>query len=312
MRAGLVPHNDKARPALGAASGGGEAHNGGLHGSSGGDLGSSRGPRSWRRILAGLEWVFLLFGLLALDCYVWVNTAATLDQAYSDWAFDQTLRGLKPSMGGFVTDELGWLWHQNRSSVSTPPQENAEKAQPMPPPTAQTLRPGMLIGRLRIPSLNLAVMVREGAGESTLRRAVGHIPGTGLPGQVGNVGLAGHRDTFFRPLRNIRKNAAIDLDTGHGTVRYVVTSTQIVSPRDVTVLKASGGKTLTLVTCYPFYYVGSAPKRFIVRAAESNEAVSENASAENSASGRVSSKRSGHTGYRRIASNRRRPQQPGS
>jgi len=208
-----------------------------------------------------------------------------------------------------VTDELGWLWHQNRLGVPMP-QENAEKGQPMPAPSVQTLQPGMLIGRLRIPRLNLAVMVREGASESTLRRAVGHIPGTGLPGQPGNVGLAGHRDTFFRPLQNIRKDDTVDLDTGHGTVRYVVTATQIVSPRDVTVLKASGGKTLTLVTCYPFYYVGSAPKRFIVRAAEVPSEEGESLTSENPASGRVSSKRFGRAAYQRVASNRRRPQPP--
>ena len=183
------------------------------------------------------------------------------------------------------------------------------------PPSVQIVRPGMLIGRLRIPRLNLAVMVREGAGESTLRRAVGHIPGTGLPGQPGNVGLAGHRDTFFRPLQNIRKNDAIDLETGHGTVRYVVTGTQIVSPRDVTVLKASGGKTLTLVTCYPFYYVGSAPKRFIVRATEvtSTGVGSEKTTADNLAPGGISSKRfaSKRAVYRRVASNRQHPQPPG-
>ena len=129
-----------------------------------------------------------------------------------------------------------------------------------------------LIGRLEIPRLNLAVMVREGADERTLSRAVGHIPGTALPGNVGNVGLAGHRDTFFRSLRNIRADDTIELETTAGTYRYVVKSTRIVTPRDVSVLEASGGETLTLVTCYPFYYVGSAPKRFIVHAALMHEA----------------------------------------
>ena len=114
-------------------------------------------------------------------------------------------------------------------------------------------------------------MVREGADEGTLSRAVGHIPGTALPGKVGNVGLAGHRDTFFRPLRNIRADDIIELQTTSGTYRYVVKSTRIVTPRDVSVLAASGGDTLTLVTCYPFYYVGSAPKRFIVHAALMHE-----------------------------------------
>jgi len=96
---------------------------------------------------------------------------------------------------------------------------------------------------------------------------VGHIPGTALPGNVGNVGLAGHRDTFFRALRNIQADDTIEMQTTAGTYRYVVKSTRIVTPRDVSVLQASGGETLTLVTCYPFYYVGSAPKRFIVHAA---------------------------------------------
>ena len=113
-------------------------------------------------------------------------------------------------------------------------------------------------------------MVREGADSGTLRKAIGHIPGTALPGNAGNVGLAGHRDTFFRALRDIEKDDTIDFETDSGTFRYAVQSTRIVSPRDVSVLTASSGRTLTLVTCYPFYYVGSAPKRFIVRAVQVN------------------------------------------
>jgi sortase A len=220
--------------------------------------------RRRRKFLAGAEWVFLLFGLLALDVCIWIYTASSVDQAYGDWAFDQTLLGAKPSVPGFIADEIGWLFGQNRAAA--PAEEKAEKLEP--PPMAQPIETGMLLARLRISRLKVAVMVREGATESTLRRAVGHVPGTALPGNVGNVGLAGHRDTFFRPLANVHKDDTIDLDTAQGTFRYLVTSTQIVSPRDVAVLKASGGKTLTLVTCYPFYYVGSAPRRFIVHAVE--------------------------------------------
>jgi len=220
--------------------------------------------RRRRKILAGAEWICLLFGLIALDCCIWIYTSATLDQAYQDWSFDQRLLGATPTVPGFIADEIGWLFGGNRASA--PAAEQAEKVQPAAP--AQPLETGLLIGRLRIPRLKVAVMVREGAAESTLRRAVGHVPGTALPGYVGNVGLAGHRDTFFRPLANVRQDDSIDLETDQGTFRYLVTSTQIVSPRDVEVLKASGGKTLTLVTCYPFYYVGSAPKRFIVHAVE--------------------------------------------
>src|SRR5438105_5479304 len=123
-----------------------------------------------------------------------------------------------------------------------------------------------LIGRIEIPRLRLSVIVIEGISRTTLRRAVGHIPGTALPGQPGNVGISGHRDTFFRPLRNIQRNDIITLTTLLGEYRYRVVSTKVVGPYDVAVLDPSGNEILTLVTCYPFYFVGSAPDRFIVRA----------------------------------------------
>jgi sortase A len=109
-------------------------------------------------------------------------------------------------------------------------------------------------------------MIMEGIDGRTLRHAVGHIPGTPLPGQQGNVAIAGHRDTFFRGLRNIRKDDEITLTTLNGTYRYRVDSTQVVAPEHTEVLDDSGEAILTLVTCYPFYFVGSAPKRFVVRA----------------------------------------------
>ena len=123
-----------------------------------------------------------------------------------------------------------------------------------------------LIGRIEIQRLGVSVMVMEGDDETTLRRAVGHISGTTLPGRPGNIGLAGHRDTFFRPLRNIRQNDVIALTTAAGHYRYRVVSTEIVRPNAVWVLDPGRNELLTLVTCYPFYFVGSAPKRFIVRA----------------------------------------------
>jgi sortase A len=123
-----------------------------------------------------------------------------------------------------------------------------------------------VIGLLDIPRLGLSVMVVEGTGTTALRRAAGHIPGTAQPGEPGNVGISAHRDTFFRPLRNIRQNDVITVNTPLAEYRYRVVSTRIVSPSDVTVLNPSGTEILTLVTCYPFYYVGSAPDRFIVRA----------------------------------------------
>jgi len=223
----------------------------------------SRSGSRKRRFLAGFEWFFLLLGLVLLDYFVWVHTSSALYQAYQDWAFDQKLRGLTPSVQGFVRDEVARLTGGTPSKAPMP----AVPEQPFPRMPRETApAPASVIGRLQIPRLNVTAMVREGADEGTLRNAVGHIPGTALPGRIGNVALAGHRDTFFRGLRNIRKNDVIDLQTEGGTYRYIVESTKIVSPRDVSVLKASASDSLTLVTCYPFYYVGSAPKRFIVRA----------------------------------------------
>ena len=202
----------------------------------------------------GLEWFLLIFGLAAVDTFVWIHTSAELYQAYASWAFDQNLRGLEPTIPHFLAAELGW----RRS-------EAIERAPQAPVPGRLQPAPSVLVGRLQIPRLKLTAMIQEGADEAVLSRAVGHIPGTGVPGALGNVALAGHRDTFFRPLRNIRADDLITLDTAQGNYSYRVLSTEIVDPRDVSVLNASGGETLTLITCYPFYYVGSAPKRFVVR-----------------------------------------------
>jgi len=109
-------------------------------------------------------------------------------------------------------------------------------------------------------------MVVEGDRGEDLEVAAGHIPGTSFPGNCGNTAIAGHRDTFFRPLRLIRLNDAITLTTLQGTFAYRVTSTQIVEPAQVQVLSPTKVETLTLVTCYPFHFVGPAPRRFIVRA----------------------------------------------
>jgi sortase A len=123
-----------------------------------------------------------------------------------------------------------------------------------------------LIGRIEIPRLGVSVMLADGIDEATLRHAAGHIPGTALPGTTGNVGIAGHRDTFFRPLREIRRDDIVTLITRAGKYSYRVVSTRVVAPTEVSVLAPADGQVLTLVTCYPFHFVGPAPNRFIVRA----------------------------------------------
>jgi sortase A len=113
----------------------------------------------------------------------------------------------------------------------------------------------------------MSAIVKEGVDERTLALAAGHIPSTAMPGHAGNVGVAAHRDALFRNLRHIKQNDEITLTTLDGEYVYRVDSFKVVNPTEVSVMGATGSdKTLTLVTCYPFYFVGNAPKRFIVRA----------------------------------------------
>ena len=142
-------------------------------------------------------------------------------------------------------------------------------------PWSPAVRNGDLVGRLIIPRLHLRATVREGAGEDTLAVALGHIPGTAWPGQNGNVGVAGHRDTLFRALRNIAKKDRIEFQTLAGSYQYEVESTTIVPPRSVGVLARGEQPEITLVTCYPFQYVGPAPDRFVVKARLVSQVVSE-------------------------------------
>jgi sortase A len=125
---------------------------------------------------------------------------------------------------------------------------------------------GTVIGMLSIPRLGLSTIVLEGSGERELKLGPGHIPGTALPGGGSNVGVAGHRDTYFRPLRFVGMQDTITVTTHDREYLYKVVSTEIVWPGDTRVLYPTGHETLTLVTCYPFSFVGAASKRFIVRA----------------------------------------------
>lgn len=123
-----------------------------------------------------------------------------------------------------------------------------------------------LIGRIEIPRLELSAIISEGTDEATLRRAVGHVTQTPFPGEAGNVGLAAHRDSFFRELRNVGLSDTIRITTPDGLFSYIVDSTLIVVPEAINVLDSTSTPLLTLVTCYPFNYIGHAPERFIVRA----------------------------------------------
>jgi sortase A len=147
----------------------------------------------------------------------------------------------------------------------SPPAVPAPAAAPVAP-AVPAVRIGDLIARIDIPRLNVSDVVIEGDDTDTLAHAVGHIPGTALPGQLGNIGLAGHRDSFFRKIGQLRDGDTLVLETARGTFRYRVEKLSIVMPNQTEVLKSTGEPALTLVTCYPFHYIGSAPKRFVVTA----------------------------------------------
>lgn len=223
-------------------------------------------------------------GLLGVS--IWFGSIAERAgfERWQDWVFDQQLQGQSTDFNAFFSEEkqrlVGFVMRNARRHAAPRSTRDWQLATPTVPPPGRdkwsaTREPlpatspaphRSLIGRLRIPRLHVSAMVREGVGESTLRVALGHIPGTALPGTPGNVGLAGHRDTLFRPLRQIRRGDLIRLETLRGTYIYRVEKTEIVWPSNVSVLRFGDQAELTLVTCYPFYYVGAAPKRFVVQA----------------------------------------------
>ncbi len=158
--------------------------------------------------------------------------------------------------------------HKADVLLSPKPQQANSRVLSNPSPAAgETVAgPGAIIGRMVVPAVNLSVPVFENYDNDTLKRGVGHVPGTALPGGLGNAGFAGHRDTFLRPVRNIKKGMEIDLITPEGKYRYQVDTMEIVMPDQVEVLDIRSQPELTLITCYPFDFIGAAPKRFIVHA----------------------------------------------
>ncbi len=216
---------------------------------------SPRSPKT--RVLRHAEHVLLIGGILLLVIYAAALGYGRFSQAYYGWAFDRVLRGQPAPLLAFVSETL--FRHEGPDVAATAAPDLAH-------PAHQAYTPGALIGRLEIPGLNLSVMVVEGTGRKALSEGVGHIEGTPLPGQPGNLGIAGHRDSFFRGLQDISADDVITLTTFAGKYRYRVEKTAIVRPSDTSVLDNTPNRSLTLVTCYPFYYIGNAPKRFVVKA----------------------------------------------
>jgi len=179
------------------------------------------------RVIRGARVILIVFGILALGLCALAYLGALTSQLYEQREFERSLA--------------------MPEAVRPPREANA-------------------VSRLEIPRLGISVMVHEGVQSRTLSLGAGHIPGTANPQDDGNIGIAAHRDTYFRGLRKIREQDAVFLSTLEGTYQYSVEWIKIVKPSDNEVLASSDEPVLTLVTCYPFYYVGSAPDRFVVRA----------------------------------------------
>ena len=182
-------------------------------------------------------------------------------------------RGWLPSVGSALIFGgvallawYGWTIHERSIAQQSAKQWLIRTTAVHPTPSWPPVRRGDIIGELEIPRLQLSVMVFEGDDAGILRQGAGHIPGTALWPGNGNIGIAAHRDSYFRPLRAVHGKDVITLKTPAGTSRYAVTEAKIVQPSDIGVLASAPGRDLTLVTCYPFYYLGSSPERFIVHA----------------------------------------------
>jgi sortase A len=194
-------------------------------------LGKSHRPR--RRLLCWIERSLWVVGFVVIGYCAFLWARAEYDQTQGNWALERLSR------------------------AAPPPDESAN---------LRGTPEGSLVGRIEIPRLDLFAVVFEGTSEDTLARGVGHLTGSAAPGERGNLVLAGHRDTFFRELRGIHKGDSITVRSPEGKFRYRVESTVIVYPNQTEILQAGNESSLTLITCFPFSYIGNAPQRFVVRA----------------------------------------------
>lgn len=190
------------------------------------------------RWLRAFERALLLTAAICLSWYGWRMFEIRREQARATAEIQQALETAAPATEAPESDV----------------------APPLPPPV------GGLIGQLVIPRLGLSAPVKAGEEDDVLDFSVGYLRDTPLPWMPGNSAFAAHRDRLFRSLEHIREGDEIDLSTTHGNLRYAVSKTLIVKPDDVWVLDPLPNVNLTLITCYPFYYVGHAPRRFIVQA----------------------------------------------
>jgi len=189
-----------------------------------------------------LRWTLMLLGLAAMVYAGGTVAYGDIAQRYASWQFDQ----------------------------ETPVPSSLEQVRATARSNAD-IRAGDLVGRLEIARLGLSVMIFQGVEESVLVAGLGHVPGTPPPGGDGNVVIAGHRDTYFRKLEGLVPGDRIRVTTLRGSYQYLVDSTETVDPEETRVMESRDRDELTLITCYPFYFVGHAPQRFIVHASPTEQ-----------------------------------------
>jgi sortase A len=201
-----------------------------------------------QRLIIWMQRVLLVVAAVSLGLFAWTWLDATVYQWLQQRRLNDAIKG----------KTFGQL-------------QNTQEALRAPATRREISRSGV-IGRIEIPRLGVSAMVAEGTSTRVLRRAVGHLSETALPGEPGNVALAGHRDSFFRRLARVRAGDRVRITTPDGVHEYSVESQRIVGPEDVDVLESSSTPTLTLITCFPFDYIGAAPERFVVRARQVDSA----------------------------------------
>lgn len=250
----------------------------------------------WRRaLLQKAQIIFLLIGILFLGYYGYVQSDTYMFQAYQSWRLDQMQHGKPASISLYLKQWIPIPWVEDESrAMETSRRQSSHGSHDGSDPNSPSrgaihsqndadsgLAPnlksseGSLVGKIEIPKINLSAVILEGVQTKTLRLAVGHLPGTPMPGEAGNVELAAHRDTFFRGLRNVKKGDLVALSTLSGTTyEYRVESLAVVSPGSTDVLANFPGPGVNLITCYPFSYVGAAPERFVVHAVEVRQSAS--------------------------------------
>jgi sortase A len=218
------------------------------------------GARKYRAARTGERLLFATgMALLAILVVSYIHRFASLHDSMKDFENARQERSLQPAA-------MPPAPHAPATAAGS-----ASDVPDLPPPAGRTAGAAHRGGKaplaiLRIPKIKLEVPVLNGTDEITLNRGVGQIPGTAAPGEQGNIGIAGHRDSFFRELKDLNKGDAIELETTGGSQIYIVDLILVTDATNVSVLRPRGTQSLTLVTCYPFTYIGPAPRRFVVQA----------------------------------------------